>query len=99
MRGDAAEAGGVRCDGVGEGREYRGDVRPAPGMGRVVGKDKAFWARGHCVSTVGSSGEAVRHYVVEQEDGSRFEWGEARARPFRGVSAGCQGIRGFSCNR
>ena len=44
-----------------------------PEWGRVVGKDKAIWARGHCVGTVGLSEEAVRRYVAEQEDGSRFE--------------------------
>ena len=44
-----------------------------PEWGRVVGKDKTFWARGHCVSTVGLNEETIRRYVAEQEDGSRFE--------------------------
>lgn len=48
-----------------------------PERGGVVGKDKAFWARGHCVSTVGLNEETIRRYVAEQEDGSRFEQGGA----------------------
>lgn len=44
-----------------------------PEWGKVVGRDKTFWARGHCVSTVGLNEEAIRRYVAEQEEGSRFE--------------------------
>lgn len=44
-----------------------------PEWGRVVGKGKTFWARGCYVSTVGLNEEAIRRYVAEQEDGSRFE--------------------------
>ena len=44
-----------------------------PEWGKVVGRDKTFWARGHCVSTVGLNEETIRRYVAEQEDGSRFE--------------------------
>ncbi len=44
-----------------------------PEWGGVVGRDKTFWARGHCVSTVGLNEEAIRRYVAEQEDGGRFE--------------------------
>ena len=44
-----------------------------PEWGRVVGKDKTFWARGYYVSTVGLNEETIRRYVAEQEDGSRFE--------------------------
>ena len=60
-----------------------------PEWGRAVGRDKTFWARGYYVSTVGLNGETIRRYVAEQEDGSRFEWGEVRARLFRGVPADC----------
>lgn len=31
-----------------------------PEWGRVVGRDKTFWARGHCVGTVGLNEETVR---------------------------------------
>ena len=61
-----------------------------PEWGKVVGRDKTFWARGYYVSTVGLNGETIRRYVAEQEDGSGFEWGEVRARPFRGVPADCR---------
>ena len=44
-----------------------------PEWGRAVGRDKTFWARGHCVSTVGLNEETIRRYVAEQEDGSGFE--------------------------
>lgn len=44
-----------------------------PEWGRVVGRDKAFWARGYYVSTVGLNEETIRRYVAEQEDGGRFE--------------------------
>ena len=44
-----------------------------PEWGKVVGRDKTFWARGHCVGTVGLNEETVRRYVAEREDGSRFE--------------------------
>ena len=44
-----------------------------PEWGKVVGRDKTFWAGGHCVSTVGLNEEAIRRYVAEQEDGGRFE--------------------------
>ena len=44
-----------------------------PEWGKVVGRDKTFWARGHCVGTVGLNEETIRRYVAEQEDGSRFE--------------------------
>ena len=55
-----------------------------PEWGRVVGKDKTCWARGYYVSTVGLNEETIRRYVANQEDGSRFEEVEVRARPFRG---------------
>ena len=42
-------------------------------QGKVVGRDKTFWARGYCVGTVGLNEETIRRYVAEQEDGSRFE--------------------------
>ena len=44
-----------------------------PEWGRVVGKDKTFWARGYYVSTVGLNEETIRRYVANQEDGGRFE--------------------------
>ena len=44
-----------------------------PEWGKVVGRDKTFWARGYYVSTVGLNEETIRRYVAEQEDGSRFE--------------------------
>lgn len=44
-----------------------------PEWGKVVGRDKTFWARGRCAGTVGLNGETIRRYVAEQEDGSRFE--------------------------
>ena len=44
-----------------------------PEWGKVVGRDKTFWARGYYVSTVGLNEEAIRRYVAEQEEGSRFE--------------------------
>ena len=44
-----------------------------PEWGKVVGRDKTFWARGHCVSTVGLNEETIRRYVAGREDGSRFE--------------------------
>ena len=44
-----------------------------PEWGKVVGRDKTFWARGYYVSTVGLNEETIGRYVAEQEDGSRFE--------------------------
>ena len=44
-----------------------------PEWGRVVGKDKTFWARGYYVSAVGLNEETIRRYVANQEDGGRFE--------------------------
>ena len=70
-----------------------------PEWGRVVGRDKTFWAWGYYVSTVGLNEEAIRRYVAEQEDGSRFEQVEVRAAPFRGVPACCSGHRGLGRNR
>ena len=40
-----------------------------PEWGKVVGRDKTFWARGHCVSTVGLNEEAIRRCVAEREGG------------------------------
>lgn len=44
-----------------------------PEWGKVVGRDKTFWARGYYVSTVGLNEETIRRYVAEREDGGRFE--------------------------
>ncbi|HIY84290.1 MAG TPA: IS200/IS605 family transposase [Candidatus Rubneribacter avistercoris] len=38
-----------------------------------IGRDRTFWARGYYVSTVGLNEAAVRKYIADQEDGSRFE--------------------------
>ena len=46
-----------------------------PEWGRVVGRDKAFWARGYYVSAVGLNEETIRRYVAEQEDGSSSRCG------------------------
>ena len=50
-----------------------------PELRLATGRDKALWARGHCVSTVGLDEAKVREYVRGQEGGGRFEWADAPA--------------------
>ena len=44
-----------------------------PEWAKAIGKDRTFWARGSYVSTVGLNEEAIKKYVADQEEGSRFE--------------------------
>ena len=44
-----------------------------PEWAKAIGKDRTFWARGYYVSTVGLNEEAIKKYVADQEEGSRFE--------------------------
>ena len=43
-----------------------------PGWGAATGRDRALWARGHYVSTVGPDEAVIRRYVRNQENASRF---------------------------
>ena len=44
-----------------------------PERRRITGRDRALWARGHCVSAVGLNETAARRCIQRQEDGSRTE--------------------------
>ena len=44
-----------------------------PELRRVTGGDRALWARGRYVSTVGLNESVIRRYIRRQEEGSRIE--------------------------
>lgn len=43
-----------------------------PELKRVTGKDRALWARGYYVSTVGIDESVIRSYIRDQEESSQF---------------------------
>ena len=67
---NAAEVEHIKLHGISEGEEHIDDRHP-----KLQSKwDKAFWARGYYVETIGNVTEsAIKKYIEEQSDESRKE--------------------------